>query len=153
MKKVADALVQVVRSVDNPRIAVITPLYKGHDISLITQKTIMQNDIPFIWVSAKSENNIPMNLQDGLTFLHAGEGLPEYYIMIDRDIELGEHMLDKLYECIKNQLVDVALAYASFEFKGAVNMKFPALPWSPSVFMVRAWNFYIKCCSILPAWY
>lgn len=121
--------VLTLREDKNPRIAVITPLYTGHQISLETQKTIINNDLPFIWISVMSENNIPTNLQTGLEYLIKNNSLPDYYFMLDRDIILGEHIFDKLYNRLCEQPLTCAYAYASFEFKGYLNIKFPAEEW------------------------
>jgi len=125
-------MIVTIRESRNPKIAVITPLYEGHDISLDTQKTIGLNDISFIWVSAKSKNNIPTNLKAGLEYLQEEGKLPEYYFMLDRDIMLGEHIFDKLYETLSAQPLMCAYAYASFEFRGYINMAFPADEWDIS---------------------
>lgn len=124
------AAVSVLAAAKNPKFAVITPLWKGHIISNELKRSIKRTDTPFIWITAEGENNIPTNLQAGINYLHERTGLPEYYVMLDRDIQLGRNCLDRLYERIRHQTSEIAYAYASFEFKGAVNVSFPAREWN-----------------------
>jgi len=121
--------IKILHEARQPKFAVITPLWTGHTISKRLKQTIKATHNNYIWISSEGENNIPTNLQAGLDWLQKNKGLPEYYAMVDRDIELGRNCLDNLYEVIKRQPFNIALAYASFAFKGAVNMKFPAREW------------------------
>ena len=113
----------------DPKILVVTPLLPQHGISKITLKTIKRNDVPIFWISSSGENNIPTNALEGIKWYKNKFGkLPPYYIMIDRDIEMGRHMLDRLYEKLK-KLPDFGYCYATFQFKGHVNADFPAKPF------------------------
>jgi hypothetical protein len=121
---------RVVRQDDNSKILVVTPLYEGHKISKETKKSIKRNKYPFTWIKAEGKNNIPINAFGGVDwFLHKTGSLPDYYIMIDRDIRLGRGMLDRLYDKLYKSPQQVAYSYASFKFTGAVNRDFPADPW------------------------
>jgi hypothetical protein len=47
-------------------------------------------------------------------------------MMVDRDIEAGRGLLDKLYYTLDGTQDHIGYSYANFEFKGHVNVKFPA---------------------------
>ena len=49
--------------------------------------------------------------------------------MLDRDVILGRHMLDRLYRTLDKALPEVAYAYASFAFRGHMHFDFPAKPY------------------------
>lgn len=123
--------------VEDPKVLVVTPLLPGHVVSKKTKKSMKRNDIPFMWITSEGENNIPINLENGLNWYEKRFGsLPDYYMMIDRDIIAGRHLIDKLYNHLSKKHSKMvkeihAYAYASFEFKGYVNAKFPAIPFDP----------------------
>lgn len=110
----------------NPKVLVVTPLLPEHKVSKITKKTLKRNDTPFSWVSYSGENNIPTNAQKGINEYQRRWGTVSYFLMIDRDIEAGRHLIDKMYKNLERSNDDVAYCYASFEFKGYVNASFPA---------------------------
>lgn len=109
-----------------PKVLVVTPLLPGHKVSKITKKTIKRNDTPFSWVSYSGENNIPTNAQKGINEYQRKWGMVKYFLMIDRDIEAGRHLIDRMYETLERSNDDIAYCYASFEFRGYVNASFPA---------------------------
>ena len=116
----------------NPEILVVTPLLPNHKVSKLTKKTIKRNNIPFFWLTSEGKNNIPINAQAGIDWYKNKFGkLPPYYIMIDRDIEMGRNMLDRLYERLKSHSYyeQVGYCYATFQFKGHINHDFPAMPF------------------------
>ena len=117
---------RIIKESKDPKILVVTPLLPGHKISKETKKTIKRNDIPFTWITSTGNNNIPTNLKLGLEWY--GD-LPPYYFMLDNDVILGRHLLDRLYEKLDNSKYNVAFSYASFRFKGYMNYKFPAIPF------------------------
>lgn len=123
--------ITVLKECKNPEILVVTPLLPDHKVSKITKKTIKRNEIPFYWISSAGNNNIPTNAQEGINwYKHNFSELPPYYIMIDRDIEMGRRMLDRLYVKLNSNCFDiVAYVYATFEFKGEINAQFPARPF------------------------
>lgn len=117
---------EIIKESKNPEILVITPLIPGHKISKETKKTIKRNDVPYTWITSTGRNNIPTNLQLGLEWF---KNLPPYYFMLDNDIILGRHLLDRLYYKLKNEAGTVAFSYASFSYKGFINRDFPAEPY------------------------
>lgn len=120
----------IIREVDHPTILVITPLWPGHKISKATKKTIKRNDISYMWITSENQENIPTNLQNGLEWYKENRGnLPPYYFMLDRDIILGRYLLDRLYTTLQNAKPEVAYAYASFGFRGHMNLDFDAKPF------------------------
>lgn len=113
-----------------PKVLVVTPLYTGHKISRETKVTIKRNDIPFIWMTAEGKFNIPMNVTLGLNWFKAKFNyLPEYFLMIDRDITLGRCMIDKMYKRLAPFNLPNAYTYANMVYKGHINQAFPARPF------------------------
>lgn len=131
--------VTVIKSTKFPDILVVTPLLPEHYISKETKKTIQRNTLKYFWISAQGNNNIPTNLELGLKWADSDIGLkhkPKYYIMIDNDIILGRHMLDRLFQALeRNNDPKIGYAYASFKFTGTVNYDFPAVPFNEEVLM------------------
>jgi hypothetical protein len=125
--------INVIIEHENPEILVVTPLFSGHTVSKITKKTIKRNDIPFFWLTSEGNQNIPRNAQAGINWYknEFHNELPPYYIMIDRDIEMGRNMLDRLYKRLYSyrDIDYIGFSYASFQFKGHVNADFPAIPY------------------------
>ena len=126
--------IKILKECQNPEILVVTPLLPDHQVSKLTKKTIKRNDVPYYWISSAGNNNIPTNALEGIKWYKENfhDELPPYYIMIDRDIEMGRKMLDRLYvklKTIKGKYPNVAYAYATFEFKGELNAQFPARPF------------------------
>lgn len=125
-------MITIIKEAKNPKVLIVTPLWAGHKISKETKKTLKRNDIPFTWISSSGRYNIPTNLENGLNWYDKKFGLPDYYMMIDRDIIAGRHLIDRLYEKLsrlKGKSIGsyfYAYAYASFQFKGSVNANFPA---------------------------
>jgi len=125
----------VIHEDENPELLVMTPLLPGHKISDETKKSIKRNDIKYLWVSSEGSNNIPKNAKRGIRWVKENRTLPPYYLMIDRDITLGRHMMDRMamnlakYHAKQPQIV---YTYASFEFKGHFNKEFPARPFDPN---------------------
>lgn len=114
----------------NPEILIVTPLLPDHKVSGITKKTIKRNKTPFYWVASAGKQNIPKNALEGILWYKKRYGkLPPYYMMIDRDIEAGRGLLDRLYNVLKETRLGIGYAYASFEFKGYINHKFHADPY------------------------
>ena len=118
---------------NNPKVLVVTPLYQGHKISRETKITIKRNEIPFTWISAEGKFNIPTNVMRGLAYFKQVHGeLPDYFLMIDRDITLGRNMIDRMYQQLAPQNFPIAYTYANFEYKGFINQKFAARPYDIS---------------------
>ena len=119
-----------------PKILVSTPLLPGHKISKVTKKTLKRNDIDYIWLSTSSDSNIPTNHIVGMEWYkaHMGE-LPPYIFFLDRDIDLGRHALDRLYNTLVKESYRsdtiIGYAYAAFKYTGYVEHDFPAIPFDP----------------------
>jgi len=125
--------IEVIRATKFPDLLVVTPLKSGDWVSKDTKKTIKRNTLKYFWISSEGDHNIPTNALEGIKWAKKNiPDLPKYYIMIDRDIVLGRNMLDRLYKALKDSEDNIGFAYAGFEFKGAVNRKFPADPWDLS---------------------
>lgn len=123
-------MIKIVKAVKNPQILVVTPLLPEHGISKETKISVKRNKTPFFWIASAGKNNIPTNAQNGINWFKRKYGkLPPFYIMIDRDIEMGRGMLDKLYEKLKSRPANIGYCYASFAFVGHVNHEFPAIPF------------------------
>ena len=121
--------IKIVKECQNPEVLVVTPLLPDHKISKITKKTFNRNETPIYWLSSAGNNNIPTNALEGIKWYKNEFGkLPPYYIMIDRDIELGRGMLDRLYEKLRKNPA-IGYCYATFQFKGYMNIDFPAMPF------------------------
>lgn len=127
---------KIIKEVKNPKVLIITPLLPGHEISKQTKKSLKRNDIPYMWITSEGKNNIPTNLENGLNWYkkECGE-LPDYYMMIDRDIVAGRNLIDKLYVALTRASLKsdyrYAYAFASFEFTGHIQAKFPAVMFDP----------------------
>jgi hypothetical protein len=125
--------IQVVKkqNCDNthPRLLVVTPLLPGHTLSKQTKRTIKNNLLPLVWITSEGDNNIPTNLELGLNWYKENHEEIPYYFMLDRDIELGKHCLDRLYDAITGAPDYIAFAYASFKYRGHINADFPARPY------------------------
>jgi hypothetical protein len=120
----------LIREDKRSKVLIVTPLKTGHKVSSDTKKTIKRNDIPFTWVTSEGENNIPTNAWNGVQWYRKKSGkLPEYYLMIDRDIILGRHMIDRLHEKLSAMPSDIVYSYASFKFSGHIDKEFPATMW------------------------
>ena len=126
--------VKIVRNNKNPKILVSTPLLPGHKISKITKKTLKRNDIDYIWLSSSSDSNIPTNHIGCMEWYKENIGeLQPYIFFLDRDIDLGRHALDRLYDVMINESYRsdriIGYAYASFKYTGYINHDFPAVPF------------------------
>lgn len=123
-------MIKIIQEVKDPEILVVTPLLSGHKISGVTRKTLKRNDIPFFWLASEGNQNIPKNALEGIEWYKKQYGkLPYYYMMIDRDIEAGRGLLDRLYNKLESTPLSVGFSYATFQFKGHINADFPAMPY------------------------
>ena len=121
----------VVNECKDPEVLVVTPLLPDHEVSRETKISIKRNKTKFTWVKSYGNNNIPTNALEAVKWYKSFKKLPPFYLMIDRDIVLGRGMIDRLVAALKKYswADKVGYAYASFEFKGHVNQKFPADPF------------------------
>jgi hypothetical protein len=131
--------VTVIHEDENPEVLVVTPLWPGHEISKDTKTTIKRNDIKYLWIASEGPHNIPTNAKMGIKWAKQHkEKLPPYYLMIDRDITLGRHMIDRMAVNLANahsKYPNIAYTYANFEFKGHINKEFPARKFNPNALM------------------
>jgi hypothetical protein len=122
-------MVKVVKEDDNAKALIVTPLLPGHKVSKETKRTIKRNLLPITWITSEGNNNIPTNLELGLKWYKKNKGDIPYYMMLDRDISLGRHCIDRLYDVLSFSPDYIAFAYASFKFEGEINQEFPARPY------------------------
>lgn len=121
---------RVIKDCNDPEVLVITPLLPGHKISKETKKTIKRNDTQFRWITSTGKNNIPTNIEMGLDwYIKEYKVFPKFLFPLDNDIILGRKTIDRLVKTLARSDKDVAFCYASFEFKGTVDRKFPADPY------------------------
>lgn len=138
---------KIIREDEQSEVIVVTPLLPGHKISKDTRRTIKRNNIPFTWVSYESDNNIPTNVEKGLNeYRKQNNRVPRYLLPLDRDITLGRGMIDRMFAAIISTPDNVAFTYANFEFKGEVDMKFPAKPYDINSLVM---NNYISSNSMI----
>lgn len=123
-------MIKIIQETKNPEILLVTPLLPGHKLSGITKKTLKRNKVPFAWILSEGNQNIPKNALEGILWYKNKYGkLPPYYMMIDRDIEAGRGLLDRLHARLDETGLNIGFAYATFQFKGHVNHDFPAIPY------------------------
>lgn len=121
----------VVNECRDPEVLVVTPLLPDHEVSRETKISIKRNQTKYTWIKSYGNNNIPTNALEAIKWYKSFKKLPPFYLMVDRDITLGRGMIDKMVAKLKkfSWAENVGYAYASFEFKGHVNQKFPAVPF------------------------
>ena len=131
----------------NPEILVITPLGIGDKVSKETKKSIKRNKTPFEWISYMGDNNPAKNVSIAYKqYRKDNGGLPPYVIKMDGDITASRYMLDKMYTALTNSTPNIGYAYASFEFKGCINVRFPYREFNPTYLMKSN---YISSCSLI----
>jgi hypothetical protein len=114
---------------------VITPLFEGHEISNETKQSIKRNDsTSYTWISFTGLGKHAFNVQRGLEeYITLSEKypkkyiIPEYMMILDRDIILGRYYIDRMLECIKGTPDNIGFVYSPFEYKGYINIKFPVI--------------------------
>ena len=147
-----DMKCNIIREDERSKVLVVTPLKTGHKVSSDTKKTIKRNDIPFTWVTAEGNNNIPTNAWNGVEWYRKKSGkLPDYYLMIDRDIILGRHMIDRLYKTLSKTPADIVYSYANFKFSGHIDREFPAAQWDINKLILENYissNSMFKMCAL-----
>ena len=120
-------MLEILRQDKDSKVLVVTPLLPTHSISKITKKTIKRNDTPITWISFSSNSNIPTNTQNGMNEYGLKHKLPQFIFMLDNDIELGRHMIDRMVNKLEGTPDYIAYCYCSFEFKGFINRTFSAI--------------------------
>lgn len=123
-------MIKIIQECNDPRILVVTPLLPDHKVSKITKKTLKRNKTPFYWISSEGNQNIPKNFLQGIEWYGNKFKKSNFcYMMVDRDIEAGRGLLDKLYKKLIFSPPVVGFSYATFQFKGHMNHDFPAMPY------------------------
>lgn len=123
-------MIKIIQEVKDPEILVVTPLLPGHKLSGITKKTLKRNKVPFYWITSEGDQNIPKNALQGIQWYKNNKGkLPLYIQFIDRDIEAGRGLLDRLFMRLDKTGLNIGFAYASFKYRGRINADFPAISY------------------------
>lgn len=113
-----------------PDFCIITPLKPGDKISKETKVSIKRNSKNFIWATYESDNNVAKNFKLGLEELSKKIKLPKYTIKIDNDTVWNRNTLDRMVNTLEKSELYFAYCYCSFEYKGSVNAKFPAVEFN-----------------------
>jgi hypothetical protein len=129
-----------------PEILVITPLLTGHKVSKECKKTLKRNKTPFEWITYMGPGNPCKNSQLALNKYKGDKPLPPYIIKIDNDIICQRRMLDTMKSTLDKAPDKAAYCYCSFEFRGAYDISFPAIPFD--IDKLRHTN-YISSCSLM----
>lgn len=138
--------VNIIKKDKEPKILIVTPLLPEHKISKVTKKTIKRNNVPLVWVSYSSKANTAKNAQLGFEAYREKYSLPSYFLLLDNDIELGRHMLDRMVATIEKSPDHVAYCYCTFRFTGAVNKEFQAIPFDVNLLVQQN---YISSNSLI----
>jgi len=121
-----------------PKILIITPLLTGHTISNDTKTSIKRNDgTLYTWASYEGPGKHAKNVQNGLdAYIATVKTSPPYCMILDRDIDLGRHFIDRMIECIEGTADNIGFVFSPFEYKGYVNAKFGPLEYNINRLMV-----------------
>jgi len=120
-------MLKILKEHKNPEILVMTPLGPDRKISTETRTSIKRNDIPFTWASFEGDGKHAANVQSGLeAYLAKYRTLPKFFQIIDDDIILGRHMLDRLHSKIIDTPQMIAFVFCPFSYRGHINVSFPA---------------------------
>jgi len=124
-------MLKILKQDKDANILVITPLLTGHQIFNQTKTALQRNTVPYIWASFEGSGKHAFNVQAGLDEYKRQFGkFPPYIQILDRDIIAGRYMLDRLLDVLSRAQIrsdkKIGYAYASFEYKGYINMQFPA---------------------------
>lgn len=122
--------IKILKQDKESKILVVTPLLPNHVISRETKVTLRRNKTPITWLSSMFNQNIPKNNNDGIKWYKKKfKKLPPYIYFLDNDITLSRKAIDKMYNKLKETPPHIGYAYASLEYKGHINKKFPAVPF------------------------
>jgi hypothetical protein len=123
-------MIKVIKDCKNPLVLVITPLLPEHEISNETRISIKSNKIYYKWISFTSNRKHAANVQAGIDTYKIEYGqLPEYLLILDRDIICGRKMIDRLHKVLFDEPKNIGFSYCSFEYKGHINIRFHASPY------------------------
>lgn len=142
-------MLKILREDKNPLVLVMTPLLTGRKVSRETKTSIKRNDIPFIWATYEGDGKHAANVQAGLeAYLRDARYMPPYFQIIDDDIILGRHMLDRLYVKLTHAPDWIAFAFCPFSYRGYMNIDFPARIYDINKLLI---NNYISSNSLYRA--
>jgi len=130
----------------NPEILAITPLKIGDKISKETKKSVKRNKTSFEWISYMSNNNPYKNTSIAYKqYKREHKKVPKYVIKIDNDIMTSRYWLDRMYNILEETDSKIGYAYTSFEFTGAISIKFPLKSFNKQSLTKSN---YISSCSL-----
>jgi hypothetical protein len=132
-------MLKIVKECKNPAILVITPLAPGRKISSQTKASIQRNYIPYVWASWESPHYHARNVQDGINAYKKEYGLPEYIQVLDDDIILNRHTLDRFHRVIVESPDNIGFVYCPFSYRGHINISFPAISYDIHRLMRGNW--------------
>lgn len=120
----------IVENHKNPSLLVVTPLRPTDKVSKETRVSVKRNDVSFSWITYKSEGNVVQNFKRGMKEFESEYGrLPKYVIKIDNDTVWSRNTLDKMVESLDKSVHFEVYTYCSFEYRGAIQAQFPAIPF------------------------
>lgn len=120
-------MLNILRQDKNAEFCIITPLKPGDKVSRDTKISVKRNKKPFIWATYESDNNVACNFKLGLQELKKHVKIPPYTIKLDNDTVWNRNTLDYMVKTLDEYpFENIAYCYTNFEYKGAVNQKFPA---------------------------
>jgi hypothetical protein len=123
-------MLKIIKEAKKPKILIITPLLTGHTISNGTKTSIKRNDgTLYTWISYEGQRKHAANVQAGLE-AYTKMPLPTYMMILDRDIILGRHCIDRMFECIEGTPDNIGFVFSPFEYKGFVNATFGPLEYN-----------------------
>ena len=124
---------KIIHEDKNPMLMIVTPLRPEDKISKKTKITIKRNEIPFIWGYYQGKGNVVQNFKAGLKeFDKYLKKLPPFTIKVDNDTIWNRKTFDKMLRILEISPDNIAYAYCSFSYRGAVTADFPAIPFDPT---------------------
>jgi hypothetical protein len=134
---------KIIKSVNSPKILIITPLKSKDKISNKTLYSLSQNSISFDWITYEG-NNSPID-NNNLALSNYKKSLPKYVINIDNDIIANDNWLDSMYNTLE-LYKEAKYTYTEFEFIGAIKHKFAIREFNEE--LLKKQN-YISFCSLI----
>lgn len=132
-------MLKIIKECKDPTILVITPLSPNRNISSQTKTSIKRNNVSYVWASWESPHYHARNVQDGINAYKKKYGLPNYIQILDDDIILNRHTLDRFYHVIFESPDNIAFVYCPFSYRGHVNISFPAIEYDVHRLMKGNW--------------
>lgn len=133
-------MLNIIKKTQDAKILVVTPLLTRRKISGQTRASIQRNDIPYTWVSFKSGAKHAWNVQACIdAYEKKYNNLPEFIQVLDDDIIMGRHMLDRFYELLKKSHSKIGYVYCPFSYRGHMEVSFPPIEFDPIKLMKGNW--------------